>query len=184
MHEHLTGGFASRIYFTSNGRNKIVENRNFRISVKYWWNKSRYILQFSLYILFAWSVSNFIMLKILLKLESTYFRTGHPKNLPITFGGLAQWRATYTCHEPRNLLFINILSHEAHPPLCQTACCWQCLPSHELFQQWYFFGQVPVIVQERAPARSQIIASAIFWLCGCQCGVCKWFVRGNTTLTT
>ena len=39
---------------------------------------------------------------------------------------------------------------------------WRCLAgrdtSHELFQQWYFFGQVPAAGAERAPARSQITA--------------------------
>jgi hypothetical protein len=71
------------------------------------------------------------MLKILLKLESTYFRTGQKNGLPLTPGGLAQWRATCTCHEPHNLLFCRTFQR-ATPAIAPNRLL-QAVPCHSLF---------------------------------------------------
>ena len=71
------------------------------------------------------------------------------------------------------------------PRLRQTLVGCQWLPSHELFLQRYFSGQVPAASQECVLARNQRMATAIFWLCGFAIW-CLWVgsVGHNTILQT
>jgi hypothetical protein len=51
------------------------------------------------------------------------------------------------------------------PQFWQYACCTLWLPSHDIFQQWYFSGRDLAAEMERGDARRKRMALAIGLLC-------------------